>query len=167
MLLGYFVSVGEEATDMFGHRLSQERYLNPLTDFGFKDLFGTEPNKALLLILDVVFDEHKNDDTILHRVELKDQQCEVFYEKHFYEKLKCIYLELPKFKMTIEVLETHFDKWLFLLRHLPKLGEPPAERQESAFSQLFEAAEIAKVHRAVGVDLMDCDYSCARALIRK
>ena len=27
----------------------EERYLHPLTDFGFKKLFGTEPNKALLI----------------------------------------------------------------------------------------------------------------------
>ncbi|MEM9990752.1 MAG: PD-(D/E)XK nuclease family transposase, partial [Bacteroidota bacterium] len=26
-----------------------ERYINPLTDFGFKKLFGTEPNKDLLI----------------------------------------------------------------------------------------------------------------------
>ena len=27
----------------------QDRYINPLTDFGFKKLFGSEPNKALLI----------------------------------------------------------------------------------------------------------------------
>ncbi|MGB1283101.1 MAG: PD-(D/E)XK nuclease family transposase, partial [Polaribacter sp.] len=27
----------------------KERYINPLTDFGFKKLFGTEPNKLLLI----------------------------------------------------------------------------------------------------------------------
>ena len=27
----------------------QERYVNPFTDFGFKKLFGEEPNKDLLL----------------------------------------------------------------------------------------------------------------------
>ena len=27
----------------------KERYINPLTDFGFKKLFGTEPNKMLLI----------------------------------------------------------------------------------------------------------------------
>lgn len=26
-----------------------EKYINPLTDFGFKKLFGSEPNKALLI----------------------------------------------------------------------------------------------------------------------
>ena len=34
---------------MFDRPLSEERYVNPLTDFGFKRLFGTEPNKALLI----------------------------------------------------------------------------------------------------------------------
>ncbi len=28
---------------------TQERYLNPFTDFGFKKLFGTEVNKDLLI----------------------------------------------------------------------------------------------------------------------
>ncbi len=30
-------------------RLGSERYINLLTDFGFKRVFGTEPNKALLM----------------------------------------------------------------------------------------------------------------------
>ena len=34
---------------MFKPRLSRDRYINPLTDFGFKRLFGTEPNKNLLI----------------------------------------------------------------------------------------------------------------------
>ena len=29
--------------------LTQERYINPYTDFGFKKLFGTEMNKDLLI----------------------------------------------------------------------------------------------------------------------
>ncbi|MEM6966664.1 MAG: PD-(D/E)XK nuclease family transposase, partial [Bacteroidota bacterium] len=27
----------------------KDKYINPLTDFGFKKLFGTEPNKDLLI----------------------------------------------------------------------------------------------------------------------
>jgi predicted transposase/invertase (TIGR01784 family) len=213
---------------MFYPRLSGDRYINPLTDFGFKRLFGTEPNKNLLIdflnvilpsqhrvkdltyrstenlgntpldrkavfdlycqsekgekfivemqkakhnyfkdrsiyyasfpiqdqapkgdwnyklapvytigILDFVFDEDKNDDAFLHIVELKDQDCQVFYEK-----LKFIYLELPKFKKTIDQLNDHFDKWLFLLKHLPDLEEPPLPLQENVFMQLFEVARI-------------------------
>ena len=213
---------------MFYPRLSGDRYINPLTDFGFKRLFGTEPNKNLLIdflnvilptqhrvkdltyrsnenlgntpldrkavfdlycesekgekfivemqkakhnyfkdrsiyyasfpiqdqaekgdwnykldpvytigILDFVFDEDKDDDTLLHIVELKDQNCKVFYEK-----LKFIYLELPKFKKNIDQLKDHFDKWLFLLKHLPDLEEPPLPLQETVFMQLFEVARI-------------------------
>jgi predicted transposase/invertase (TIGR01784 family) len=210
-------------------RLSRDRYINLLTDFGFKRLFGTEPNKNLLIdflnvilpaqhhvrdltyrntenlgntpidrkaifdlycesetgekfivemqkakhnyfkdrsiyystfpiqeqaekgnwnykltpvyaigILDFVFDEDKNDDILLHIVELKDQDGKVFYDK-----LKFIYLELPKFKKSIDQLTDHFDKWLFLLKHLPELEEPPLPLQENVFMQLFEASQIA------------------------
>jgi len=215
---------------MFYPRLSGDRYINPLTDFGFKRIFGTEPNKNLLIdflnvilptqhrvrdltyqsnenlgntpldrkaifdlycqsekgekfivemqkakhnyfkdrsiyyasfpiqeqaqkgnwnyklapvytigILDFIFDEDKNNDNFLHIVELKDQDCQVFYEK-----LKFIYLELPKFNKTIDQLDDHFDKWLFLLKHLPDLEEPPLPLQENVFMQLFEVAQIAK-----------------------
>ncbi|MEO1633584.1 MAG: Rpn family recombination-promoting nuclease/putative transposase [Cyanobacteria bacterium J06631_9] len=213
-----------------GRRFVSDRYISPLTDFGFKRIFGTEPNKALLIdflnvvlpeehrisdlsyrnsenvgnsaldrkaifdlycqsergerfiveiqkakqnffkersvyystfpireqalkgefwnyqlspvytvgILDFIFDDHKDDATLLHTVELKDQQCKVFYDK-----LKFIYLELPKFNKSLEELETHFDKWLYLLRHLPRLDNPPEPLQESTFMELFKIAEIA------------------------
>ena len=209
---------------------SEEKYINILTDFGFKKLFGTEPNKYLLRdflnsilpahhqikdltyqknehlsnapldrkaifdiycesetgekfivevqkakqnyfkdrsiyystfpiqeqakkgdwdfqlssvytvgILDFIFDDHKDDTELLHYVELKNQKCEVFYDK-----LKFIYLELPKFKKKAEELETHFDKWLFVLTHLSKLSSQPVALQEKVFERLFAAAEIAK-----------------------
>ena len=208
----------------------QDKYVNPLTDFGFKKLFGTEPNKALLIdllnqvlperhqiteltyakneqlgsgeldrkaifdlycigkngerfiveiqkvkqnffkdrsiyyasfpiqeqakkgewdyklepvytvgILDFIFDEHKSDSELLHTVELKNQRCEVFYDK-----LKFIYIELPKFQKTEAELVTHFDKWLYVFRHLANLQNRPKALQEKIFDRLFEAAEIAK-----------------------
>jgi len=208
----------------------KDKYVNPLTDFGFKKLFGTEPNKVLLVdflnqilpdrhrikdlsyskneqmglneldrkaifdlycvgesgerfiveiqkakqnffkdrsvyyasfpiqeqaqkgdwnyqldpvytvgILDFIFDEHKSEEELLHIVELKNQRCEVFYDK-----LKFIYIELPKFKKQEDELETQFDKWLFVFRHLSNLQTRPAKLQDRVFQKLFEAAEIAK-----------------------
>ncbi len=207
-----------------------DRYINLLTDFGFKRLFGSEPSKALLIdflnsilptyhtvadisyksnenvgntaldrkaifdlyceseagekfiveiqkakqnyfkdrsvyyatfpiqeqaiqgdwnyklssvytigILDFIFDDHKNDPEFFHTVELKNQNCEVFYDK-----LKFIYIELPKFNKPLEELENHFEKWLFLFRHLSQLDTPPQKLQEGVFNQLFELAEIAQ-----------------------
>jgi len=207
----------------------KEKYINPLTDFGFKKLFGTESTKVLLIdflnqilpdrkikdlsyssnekqgqteidrkaifdlycigdngerfivemqkakqnwfkdrsvyyasfpiqeqakknewnykldpvysigILDFIFDDHKKEKELLHIVELKNQHCEVFYNK-----LKFIYLELPKFKKKEKDLKTHFDKWIFVLTHLSKLKNRPKKLQERVFAKLFEEAEIAK-----------------------
>ncbi len=209
--------------------LLPDKYIDPLTDFGFKRLFGTEPHKALLIdflntllpdyhhiqdvtfknpetigrtwadrraifdiycqtdsgerfiveiqkakqkffkdrsvyystfpiqeqactgpwnykltavytvgVLDFTFDEHKHEETLIHTVELKDQHCDVFYDK-----LKFIYIELPKFKKSLTELDSHTDKWLFLLRHLAQLETPPQNLQEGVFKQLFEVAKIA------------------------
>ena len=93
-------------------------------------------------VLDFVFDEHRNEETIIHTVELKNQNCEVFYDK-----LKFIYIELPKFNKTIDELETHQDKWLYLFRHLPEIEERPKPFQDPVFLQLLEVAEIAKLSR--------------------
>jgi len=208
---------------------NQDRYINLLTDFGFKRLFGTEPNKELLIdflnvmlpakhtvqdvsyrnnenlgntpldrkaifdiycesktgekfivelqkakqnyfkdrsvyyatfpiqeqaikgewnyklssvytigILDFIFEDHEEEPELFHIVELKNQKCKVFYDK-----LKFIYVELPKFTKTVEELESHFEKWLFLLKHLSELEAPPEALQEVVFERLFEISEIA------------------------
>ena len=213
------------------HQMTQqkERYIDPLTDFGFKKLFGTEPNKLLLIdflnqilpdrkikdlsyasqeqlglteidrkaifdlycigdngerfivelqkaeqnyfkersvfytsfsiqeqvkknkwdykldaiysigILDFIFDDHKNEKEFLHIIELKNQRHETFYDK-----LKFVYLELPKFKKKEEELETHFDKWMYAFTHLSQLQDRPKKLQDKIFSKLFEVAEITK-----------------------
>jgi predicted transposase/invertase (TIGR01784 family) len=207
----------------------QDKYISLLTDFGFKRIFGTEPNKNLLIdflntllpthhqiadltfrnteqlgstpidrkaifdiycqaisgerfiveiqkakqnffkdrsiyyatfpiqeqalkgewnyelsavytvgVLDFIFDDHKNENKLLHIIQLKDQECQVFYDK-----LKFIYIELPKFTKTLDQLTTHFDKWLYLLKHLAELSDRPQPLQEEIFNDLFDAAEIA------------------------
>ncbi len=90
-------------------------------------------------ILDFVFDEDREDEEVRHEVKLKDQDCQVFYDK-----LTFIYLEMPKFKKTEAELETNFDKWMYVLKHLPYLQDRPAALQERVFQKLFEAAEIAR-----------------------
>ncbi len=212
----------------------RDRYINPFTDFGFKKLFGEEPNKDLLMdflneilpephkieeltyantehlgstprdrkavfdifckgkngdsfiveiqkakqdffkersvfyssfaiqeqaqqgdwdfrmqaiytigILDFEFDDRKGDpDALLHRVQLKDQHCQVFYDKLTY-----IYLELPKFKKSVEELSSKFEKWLYVFRHLSQLQERPQEFEENVFQKLFQVAELRRFSR--------------------
>ncbi|NJM48725.1 MAG: Rpn family recombination-promoting nuclease/putative transposase [Alkalinema sp. RU_4_3] len=89
-------------------------------------------------ILDFVFDDHSHSETLIHTVDLKDQNCNVFYDK-----LKFIYIELPKFTKSLDELETHGDKWLFILKNLAELTDRPAALQEGVFRELFDVAEIA------------------------
>jgi len=91
-------------------------------------------------ILDFIFAEDQDDQEVFHHeVKLVDQNT----QKVFYDKLTYIYLEMPKFKKTEEELETHFDKWLYVLRNLEDLTNRPEKLQEKIFAKLFEQAEIA------------------------
>jgi len=211
----------------------KEKYINPFTDFGFKRLFGEEPNKDLLIdflnvllkeeqgeivdltylkteqlglteldrkaifdlycenemgekfivemqkskqnffkdrsvyystfpiqeqaqksewnyelkavytiaILDFVFDEDKSDvNKFRYDVKLQDIKT----NRTFYDKLTFIYFEMPKFNKTIDELETHYDKWLYVLKNLHKLDRLPDRLKEKVFERVFEIAEIAK-----------------------
>lgn len=79
---------------------------------------------------------------VRHEVKLKNQNNKVFYDKLTY-----IYLEMPHFTKTEEELETTYDKWLYVLKHLPTLQDRPLKLQERIFQKLFETAEIAKFTR--------------------
>lgn len=210
------------------------RYINPFTDFGFKTLFGEEPNKDLLLdflnellkdeqgpiqeitylknenlgasmvdrkavfdlyctnergekfivelqkteqkyfkdrtvyystfpiteqakkgewdyqlkavymiaILDFVFDQdEKEAQKYRYDVKLTD----IDTGKVFYDKLKFIYLEMPKFTKQVEELSNHFEKWMYVLRHLSTLERIPEVLQEKIFRKLFSVAELANL----------------------
>jgi predicted transposase/invertase (TIGR01784 family) len=115
----------------------------PIQDQALKGEWDFELSPVYTVgVLDFVFDHHKHDETIVHIVELKNQQCDIFYEK-----LKFIYIELPKFTKSVNELGSHRDKWLFLLKHLAELTDRPDLLQDSIFSQLFEVAEIANFSR--------------------
>ena len=213
-------------------RYTEERYISLLTDFGFKRIFGTDPNKDLLIdFLNSLFDgeqvvkdvtylnsEHVGDvhserkaifdvycenekgekfivemqnasqkyfkdrslyyatfpireqaqkgevwnyelkhvyvvallnydmtdsafaqDTINHDIGLLDKQT----HKVFNDKLTFKYVEIAKFKKSIEELKTNYDKWIYVLQNLSRLDRQPRYLQTEVFSRLFKQAEIA------------------------
>jgi len=94
-----------------------------------------------IAILDFIFDEDKNEpDKFRYDVKLSDIET----KQVFYDKLTFIYLEMPKFKKSIDELETRFDKWLFVIKNLHKLDRIPEKLKEHIFLKLFETAEIAR-----------------------
>jgi len=82
---------------------------------------------------------HSKLELVLHVVELKNQKGEIFYDK-----LKFVYIELPKFVKKEEDISSYFDKWLYVFTHLSKLQDRPKQLQDRIFTKLFESAEIAK-----------------------
>lgn len=89
-------------------------------------------------ILDFVFDDHREEKDYISDVQLKDQYCRVFYNK-----LRYIFLEMPRFEKTEDELKTHFDKWLYFLKHLESFEKIPEILKEDVFIKGFEVAEIA------------------------
>ena len=214
-------------------RRLEERYISLLTDFGFKRIFGTKPNRDLLInFLNSMFDgaqvitdvkylnsEHVGD-VFAERKAIFDVYCEnergekfivemqnafqkyfkdrsLFYStfpireqapkgtawdfrlervytvalldfdmedeafdkedinhevglldkkthRVFNDKLTFKYVEIAKFDKTEEELVTLYDKWIYVLKNLPKLDKRPQALREKIFSKLFEEAEIAR-----------------------
>jgi hypothetical protein len=65
--------------------------------------------------------------------------------KIFYDKLRFVYLEMPKFTKELDELETRFDKWMYVLKNLKWLDNIPDKLREKIFDKIFAAAEIAKL----------------------
>lgn len=112
-------------------------------------LKGTEWNFELkkvylVAILDFVFEEDEREpEKYRYNVKLSDIET----HKVFYDKLTFIYLEMPKFNKTIDELENRFEKWMYVLKNLPKLERIPEKLKEKIFLKLFEKAEIAKFNK--------------------
>jgi len=96
----------------------------------------------VVAILDFVFEEDKKDrDKYRYDVMLTDTAT----HKVFYDKLKFVYLEMPKFTKEVDELETHFEKWMYVLKNLKRLDKVPDKLREKIFEQIFSVAEIAKL----------------------
>ncbi len=94
-----------------------------------------------IAILDFVFEEDKSEsEKFRYDIKLTDIET----QKVFYDKLTFIYLEMPKFTKGVDELRSRFEKWLLILKNLPRLQKIPVSLQERIFEKLFAAAEIAK-----------------------
>jgi len=209
----------------------KQKFINPFTDFGFKKIFGSEPNKDLLIdflnellktkekiknltykktehlgsteadrkaifdlycenekgekfivelqkvkqqffkdrslyyatfpiqeqaikgewnyelkavycvgILDFVFDDKDKDRLVVDEIGLISKKT----GKVFNDKLSFVYVQMPNFTKTEDELETHEEKWFYLLKNLHKFDRIPSKLQDKIFKKVFKIAEIAK-----------------------
>jgi len=94
----------------------------------------------MIAILDFQYDENEERQKFLRSVNLKDQDGEVFYDKLTFK-----FIQMPLFNKGENELETHFDKWIYLLKKLESFDEIPKILDEPIFEKAFEVAELAKM----------------------
>jgi predicted transposase/invertase (TIGR01784 family) len=89
-------------------------------------------------ILDFIFGEDRSQKDCITNVNLKDQYCQVFYDKLTY-----VFVEMPRFIKREEELQSHQEKWLYFLKNLEDFQDIPDILKEAVFIKGFEIAEIA------------------------
>jgi len=93
-----------------------------------------------IAIMDFIFDDKPEHHQVFrHDIQLMD----IHRKEVFYDKLRFVYLEMPKFSKTIDELDTHYEKWLYLLKNLSSLDKIPDKFKEKIFKKLFDVAAIA------------------------
>lgn len=111
----------------------------PIRDQAEKGDWNFELNPVYCVaILDFVFDDDRKQKNHVSHIQLKDQYCQTFYNKLTY-----IFIEMPRFVKEENELETHFDKWLYFLKHLEDFENIPGILNEEVFVKAFEIAKIA------------------------
>lgn len=88
-------------------------------------------------IMDFIFDETAPD-RFIHDVWLIEKDSQLVFN----DKLRYIYLEMPKFNKSEHELVNKFDKWLFVLKNLAKLQSRPVALQEKVFEKVLNVAQI-------------------------
>jgi predicted transposase/invertase (TIGR01784 family) len=94
----------------------------------------------MIAVLDFEYDEEEERRKFLRHVQLKDQDCEVFYDKLHFK-----FIQMPLFTKEAHELETHFDKWIYFLKKLETFDDIPAILNEPIFEKAFKTAEVANM----------------------
>ena len=115
----------------------------------------------VVAVLDFEFGDEKYTDKYIHDVKLID----VVTNTLFYDKLRLLYIEMPRFKKKLNELKTNTDKWLYFLKNLPDMDEIPDELKNDIFMKAFEQAEIANYTKdeynayLASLDYYWCNYA--------
>ena len=105
----------------------------------FKWDFNLKP-VTVVAILNFMFDHDENwPDERYHSSYRLREDCT---NEIMTDVLRYVFLELGRFRKRIWELETTFDKWMYLLRHMHEMVEIPENFQTPEFKRLFILAEI-------------------------
>ncbi len=104
-----------------------------------------------IALLDFSFNDTEKEKPILNHVQLIDRQsCKVFYDKLTY-----IFVQFPNFNKRLDELETHLDKWLYVLKHMEKFDRIPEKIKDKIFQKVFRIAEYHNLSKKERQDYED------------
>ncbi len=102
---------------------------------------GREYDFSLMPVYCICLLNYKMDDQpgYFRKIQLMDvERHQVFYDKYTF-----IFIEIPKFMLSLDEVQAMLDKWLYLFKHSTELREVPTQLQEPSLKRAFEVAELA------------------------
>ena len=129
------------------NRTSAQRYVDILTEAGFKAVFGVEKNKDVLIgLLNTGVPKFDRGDSAVWRDRYVSEYT--FREKESHEVVDetifLIFAELDRFDKKLEECVSMADKWFYSLKHVGRMERLPEGLKVKVFERLFEACEIAR-----------------------
>lgn len=138
--------------------------INPLCDFGFKRIFGTEENKDVLvsflncilsdqvgeiktieflnteLIGNMPSERHQNSDRFFWNINLKDDDNKIFSKK-----ITITFIELRKFAAQVKEVPKEDEKqqWLYLLKNMQSIQRDSLPSSNPIFDRVFNMCNYA------------------------
>lgn len=61
------------------------------------------------------------------------------------DKLRLVYLQLPKFNKAVDECENDFERWIYVLKNMEHLSKLPIQWQNSVFKRLSEISEVSEL----------------------
>lgn len=109
----------------------------------YHQLEQADPYKKLIPVIFIAIIDHElfkdEHDVISHHL-ITNQKTGIQYLHH----LEFHYIELPKFKKSVEELQTDTDKWLYFMKNVQSLEEVPQTFEISKdFKEAFQVVETA------------------------
>ena len=130
-------------------------FINPLTDFGFKRVFASEENKDILIaflndciippvysfnILDYNAPEFMGREECFWAVHLKDNQNRIFSKK-----IILFFMELTKFAAQFPDEKSPAYKWGYALKHMSGMSLKDMPEEAGEFRKLFEVCQMSRL----------------------
>ena len=132
---------GRHAHDLFLKRKAQAEAEGMQSDLKFDWDYDLKP-VTVVAVLNFQFnhDEGWPKERYHSSYRLREDSCHDVMT----DALRFVFLELGRFKKRIWELDTVFDKWMYLLKHMHELVSIPKEFNDPFFTRLFMLAEIHK-----------------------